>query len=232
MKKVALPLFVCVLAFLPVAMLSAQEVIGSIIYIEGSVRIQKSGAWTNAQMKQQLHAGEAIETGGDGSVEIRWVNNAKTVIESGRRQDVKSLFDVSGKSAKSGADGMWANFKQIFKKGANERQTEGGIRRSMADLNENSGKGDLYFKLDEEVNFDSASVLYQSQNYPKAAHAFRLFLEQRPKDSHARMAMFALGHCYVEMNNIPEAKRTLQTFVSTYGDDELASQARSILDKF
>ncbi len=230
-KKVLASVILCVIGLLPASRVLAQEVVGNIIYLEGAIRVQQSGKWGNAQIKQQLHQGDAIETGSDGSVEIKWVNGSRTTLEAGRRQDINSLFASSGKNAKSSSEGMWASFKQMFKKGANERQSEGGIRRAMADLNENAGKGDLYFKLDPEVNFDSASALYQNQQYPKAAQAFRLFLEQRPKDPHARMAMFALGHCYVEMNNIPDAKRTLQSFVEKYGDDELASQARALLEK-
>ena len=206
--------------------------IGEITYVEGTVRLQNNGAWAPAQMKQKVYAGQTIETGTDGSVEIRWTNSSKTVVEGARRQAVQALFENSGKNVKSGSDGFWTSFKGLLKNKNNDKQQEGGIRRSEVEVKSQPTRNDMYWKVDEEVSFETAAGYYESQEYPKAARAFRLFLEQRPKDPRAKLAMFALGHCYVEMNNIGEAKEMFKQFTEKYPDDELVEQSRQMLAKF
>ncbi len=207
--------------------------IGEITYIEGTVRLQNNGAWAPAQMKQKVYAGQTIETGNDGSVEIRWVNSSKTVVEGARRQAVQSLFENSGKNVKNGSDGFWTSFKGLLKnKNGGDKQQEGGIRRSEVEVKAQPSRNDMYWKVDEEVSFETGAGYYESQDYPKAARAFRLFLEQRPKDPRAKLAMFALGHCYVEMNNIADAKEMFKQFNEKYPDDELTEQSRQMLAKF
>ena len=206
--------------------------IGEITYMEGTVRLQNNGAWAPAAMKQKVYAGQNIETGSDGSVEIRWVNSSKSVLEGARRQAVQALFENSGKNVKSGSDGFWTSFKGLLKNKTGDKQQEGGIRRTEVEVKAQPTRNDMYWKMDEEVPFETCSAFYESQDYVKAARSFRMFIEQRPKDARAKLAMFALGHCYLEMNNLGEAKEVFRQFSEKYPDDELVEQSRQMLAKF
>lgn len=210
----------------------AQNPVGEITYMEGTVRIQNNGAWAPAQMKMKVAIGQNIETGSDGSVEIRWTNSSKTVLEGSRRQAIKELFENSGKNVKSGSEGFFTSFKTLFKNKGADKQQEGGIRRNEVEVKAQPGRNDVYWKSDEEASFETGSNFYEAQDYPKAARTFRLFLEQRPKDPRAHLAMFALGHCYLEMNNLPEAKVVFSQFADKFPEDELVEQSKQLLAKF
>ncbi|MBC8043170.1 MAG: hypothetical protein IAF08_06970 [Rhizobacter sp.] len=210
---------------------SQAAAIGEVSYLEGQVKVQKGAEWTAVQLKQPLFADQTIQTGSDATVEIKWTNGAKTTVEAGNKQSLASLYENSGKAVKSETQGVWASFLQLFKSKSNTKQEEGGIRRSMASVRAQPGRDELYWKADEEVAFEDASKLYDAKNYAKAVRGFGLFIEQKPKDARVKLATFAMGHCYIELNNAPKAKEVFQAFAAKYPGDELAEEARKVLAK-
>lgn len=231
MKKILFIAAVFVLSTTP-DVFSQAAAIGEVNYLEGQVKVQKGTEWTAVQLKQPLYADQTIQTGEDATVEIKWTNGAKTTVEAGNKQSLASLYENSGKAVKSETQGVWASFLQLFKsKGGNTKQEEGGIRRSMASVRAQPGRDELYWKADEEVAFEDASKLYDAKNYAKAVRGFGLFIEQKPKDTRVKLATFAMGHCYIELNNAPKAKEVFQAFAAKYPGDELAEEARKVLAK-
>jgi TolA-binding protein len=207
--------------------------VGEVSYLEGSVKIVTGTAAVAAKLGDQLSIEQTIQTGSDGLVEIKWTNGTKTTITASSKQPVRPLYEGSTKDVKSSTGGLWSSFLSLFKQESTAgKQETGGIRRNMAEVRSKPGKNDLYWKSDEEMTFEKASALYEAKQYAKAANALRAFLEQKPQDPKAKVARFALGHCYVELNNTASAKGTFQTFITQYPNDSLTKSAQSVLEKY
>lgn len=205
-----------------------QEV-GELIYMEGIVKIASGQDWSPACLSQKLLSGQRIKTATDASAEIKWVNGTKTAIGPSSEQAVGDLYNRSAENVKGKTEGLWARFTKLFSSESAERQEEGGIRRSQVLL---ESKDDAAFSDDEEeMTFEKAASLYQEKEYLKAATAFQKLIEQQPAHSKANFALFAQGHCYVELNNVEKAKETLGRLIEKYPDDELSKEARQILEK-
>ena len=101
----------------------------------------------------------------------------------------------------------------------------------MAQVRAKPGKSELYWKNNKEVKFDDAASLYKGGDFAKAANSFRLFILQKPKDPKAKFAIFAMGHCYVELNNPAKAREIFQDFIVKFPGDELIAQANEALEK-
>jgi tetratricopeptide (TPR) repeat protein len=221
------------LCFIP-KNVSAQEspkVLGSITYFEGRVKVSnvKDSDWTQVKLKQDLFDNQVIKTSFESAVEIKWVNGSKTSIGARSKQTVASLYKNSTKNVKSKTESIWGNFLALFSTKSAESQEEGGIRRSQV-MVEDSGQPDE-FALEEELSFEECSKLYEEKSYLKAANAFSTFLSQQPMHPKAKYALFARGHCYIELNNLEMARESFETFIIKYPNHDLAKSANEILEK-
>jgi TolA-binding protein len=145
---------------------------------------------------------------------------------------VASLFEAQKTKASGEAQGMLQRFTKLFSDESQSTTSEaGGVRRSNA-TQQAASSGGLHWKRHESVSFEEAAALYQSQNYAEAATKLHLFLQQSPDHPKSVMAQFALGHCYVALNNPVQARDTFEALVSAHPSDPLAERAREVLAQY
>lgn len=209
---------------------TADVPIGTLIYFEGAVSTGSINDWSDAEINQKLYRTLSIKTGPEASAEVRWNNGLKTVIGPNSEQQLGPLYDNLDPAVKNKSQSIWGEFMALFSEKANEAtQEEGGIRRNKATVRQKPGKNELYWKQMREVTFEEASEQYKNGEYKQAVTLLEAFLEQKPKDPRASLMLFALGHSYVELNNLTKAQKVYRQFLNRYPDDIMADKARQFL---
>ncbi len=206
--------------------------LGTISYFEGSVKlssISNPKDMSPVKLNQSVFEGQTIKTSFESAVEIKWINGSKTSIGSRSEQSIGSLYRNSKKNVKSKTESIWGNFLALFTSKSSESQEEGGIRRSQVIVDKSKENDD--FAMDDELTFEACSKLYESKDYLKAANAFSTLLSQQPNHPKANFALFAKGHCFIELNNLEKAREVFQEFIVKYPNDSLAKSANDILQK-
>jgi TolA-binding protein len=206
--------------------------VGKIVYLEGRVEVGSESQWAPARMNVPVRRNQLIRTPGDGMAEILWNNGTKTVVGPNSRQPVQALFTSSTGKSKTETDGMFNDFRRMFSTANDSRRAEeGGIRRSMAEVQARQTSDEIYWKEDREISYEEAVVFYDNGDYARAIAAFQAFLHQKPTHEMARFAHFALGHSYVMVNNPARAEEIFREFVTRYPADSLKIEAEKILAK-
>jgi TolA-binding protein len=233
MKKVLLILLVTAGLFKPVmAQLSDTSQVGKIVYLEGRAELGNGTEWKAVALNAPVKLNQFIRTTPDASVEITWINGAKTVVGPASRMEIRVLFESSSSSAKAETEGVFTGFMKMFKSTTDaKRSEEGGIRRSMAEVRSKPTPKEMYWKEDREVTFEEASALYENKEYAKAIGMFQAFINQKPRDKMVKYAYFAMGHSYIMVNNTVKAREIFQTFVANYANDPLKAEAEKVLAK-
>lgn len=207
--------------------------LGKVVYLEGTAQAIAGNTMTPIKVNTVLFNNQTIKTAAKSIVEIQWSNGSKTTVEPLSSYAVQSLFDHSGGQALAQSENLFAGFKKIFKEATDSKRAElGGIRRSKAKADTINNPDQTYWKEDKEISFEEASVYYEKGDYVKSVWAFRTFLDQKPMDTMAKYAMFALGHSYLKINNQAKAKDIFEQFIAKYNSDDLRTQAETVLAKF
>jgi TolA-binding protein len=176
---------------------------------------------------------QTIKTSAKSVVEITWTNGAKTTVEPSSMYLVKDLYDQSNSKALAQSESVFSGFKKVFRSASeSKRAEEGGIRRSKVAADTMPKPDQLYWKEDKEISFEEASAIYEKGDYVKSVWAFKTFLDQKPMDTMAKYATFALGHSYLMVNNQVKAREIFEKFIVKYSTDELKNQAEMVLAKF
>lgn len=211
----------------------AKTQLGKVVYLEGTAQAIAGQDISPLKINSILYSGQTVKTAAKSIVEIQWSNGSKTTVEPLSSYSVQTLFDQSAGHALAQSENVFSGFKKLFKEASDSKRTEvGGIRRSKAKADTITSPDQTYWKQDKEVSFEEASVLYEKADYVKAVWAFKTFLDQKPMDSMAKYAMFALGHSYLKINNQAKAKDVFEQFIAKYNNDDLRAQAESVLAKF
>jgi len=200
----------------PPAESAPEKAVGTLVYFEGAVEVAHSGQdWSMAQIDQFLRPTHTLRTGANASAEIQWSNGTSTVIGPESTQSVAALFKRTQKDMTSAEEtGVVQKFVDLFSGDRESTNDSGGIRRGQP-----------------AVSFTEAAHTYQNEHYRKAVRKLHLFLEQNPLSPKAKKVRFALGHCYLKLNNPLQAEGEFKTLVQTYPDHPLADRARTILEK-
>ncbi len=228
---VSLSVFLCLSLFVS-AQTGDTTRVGKIVYMEGRVELGSESKWTAAKMNAPVRRNQMIRTPGDGMAEIAWSNGTKTVVGPNSKLNVQSLYTGSTGKAKAETEGVFNDFKRMFSTaGDSRRAEEGGIRRSIAEVQSRQGSDEMYWKEDREISYEEASAFYEAGEYAKAIAAFQAFLHQKPTHEMAKYAMFAMGHSYVMTNNSVKAQEIFQEFIVKYASDPLKGEAEKVLAK-
>lgn len=207
--------------------------VGKITYLEGQATLTAGSQAVNAGINTPILYLQTIKTATKSVVEISWTNGSKTTVEPSSTYLIKDLYDQSNSKALAQSESVFSGFKKVFRAANESRKAEeGGIRRSKVNADTLPKPDQLYWKEDREVSFEEASTFYEKGDYAKAIWAFRTFLDQKPMDSMAKYATFALGHAYLLANNQVKAREVFEKFILKYSNDELKNQAEMVLTKF
>lgn len=186
-------------------------------YFEGRVLINSFPAKINAVLNQE----DVIKTSSNSVAEITWGDRSKTLVEAGGEYLVKDLAGGQRTAVPS-----FAGFKNVFRSAKeSNRAEEGGIRRSKVEPDTLPHPDQIYWKEDPAVSFEQAAAVYEKGDYLKAISLFKSFIDQKPFDPMSKYALYALGHCYVMVNNSFRAKQTFERFILKYADDPLRQDA-------
>lgn len=198
----------------PSAETAPEKAVGTLVYFEGAVEVAHSGQdWSTATIDQYLRPTHTLRTGENASAEIRWSNGTSTVIGPESTQSIAALFKRAQKKLKpSEEDGVVQKFVDLFADSRNAEKGSGGIRRGRP-----------------SVSFVEAAHTYKNGHYRKAVRKLHLYLQQNPLSPKAKKIRFALGHCYLELNNPLQAETEFKTIVQTYPDHSIANRAEKIL---
>lgn len=206
--------------------------VATLVYFEGSVRVAgQNGDWSSARIDQPLRADQQIQTGSSARAEVEWTNGETTVLGPDQTQAISALFQAQKQQASGEAEGLLQRFTEMFSDESSTQETAGGVRRSKVESDTESGGG-LHWKRHAPVDFATAAQLYRDGQYAEAAPKLHLFLQQNPSHSKATLAQFALGHCYVELNNPVQAKATFRDLIDAHPSDPLADRARELLAQY
>jgi len=215
---------------LPNAQIVDSSAVGKITYYEGRVELGFAAYWDKAKINSPVKKHQEVKTVGDAMAEISWNNNVKSIVGPNSQVSVLSLLNSSSSNAKEQTQGSFDNFKRIFISDKRIKRTqEGGIRRDEAKEIEASGNEELYWKEDREIHFADAYSLYEESRYSEAIIALQGFIEQKPKDAMTKYAIFALGHCYILLNNPIKARQIFDRFIIEFRGDQLVLEAEKIL---
>lgn len=231
------PFILQLLLFTTITSLSAQNPVnnqvGKITYMEGQAQLLQGSQSLPVNINTPVLYLQTIKTSAKSIVEITWTNNSKTTVEPSSMYLVKDLYDQSNSKALAQSESVFSGFKKVFRS-ANEsrRAEEGGIRRSKVAADSMPKPDQLYWKEDREISFEEASAIYEKGDYVKSVWAFKTFLDQKPMDSMAKYATFALGHSYLMVNNQVKAREIFEKFIVKYSNDDLKNQAEMVLAKF
>ncbi len=207
--------------------------LGKVTYMEGNSQLVAGATTIAVKINTIVYGNQQIKTAPKSIVEIQWSNGAKTTVEPSSVYNVQDLFSQSSGQALAQSEGVFSGFKKIFREASESKRSEvGGIRRAKGDVDSITSPDKLYWKEDKEITFEEASTFYERGDYVKAVWAFKTFLDQKPMNEMAKYAMFALGHSYLKINNQTKAKELFELFISKYSNDDLRSQAESVLAKF
>jgi tetratricopeptide (TPR) repeat protein len=232
MKQLFITLCAVALAIAGAAQSADTTRVGKIVYLEGRVELGSDARWMPARMNAPVRRNQLIRTPGDGMAEIAWNNGSRTIVGPNSNQKIVALHTSSSGKSKAETDGMFNDFKRMFSS-ANEsrRAEEGGIRRSMAEVQSRQAPDEIYWKEDREISYEEASALYEAGEYGKAVAALQAFLHQKPTHEMAKYAQFALGHSYVMVNNPLQAQEIFQDFISRYPADPMKPEAEKVLSR-
>jgi TolA-binding protein len=192
------------------------QTVGTLVYYEGAVAVaQAEEAWSEAKIEQALRPTHTLRTGPNASAEIQWGNGTSTVVGPGTTQSIASLYEEAKKEKQANAsqDGLIQGFVRLFAESSPSGDGSGGIRRGRP-----------------TVTFAEAAGVYRDKHYRKAVRKLSLYLDQNPLSPKAKMARFALGHCYLELNNPLQAKAAFEAVSQNYPEHALADRARKVLD--
>lgn len=204
--------------------------IGKIIYLEGKVEVSQDDAWIPVNVNHQLLSTHSIRTPGNGMVEILWESGQKTIIGPNSSLQVGELAAAQKNDSKTKTAGITTNFRRMFIETADAgRKEEGGIRRSKGVVGTETGDDGLYWKQEREISFEEAAAIYEAGEYPKAIAAFHAFLQQKPDHEQAPLAIFGIGHAYLEVNNPLMAKQVFEDFLLRYPAHNLSNDVRGLL---
>ncbi len=207
--------------------------LGKITYLEGTVQLINNGVASPASINSLLYPNQTIKTGTKSTAEILWSNGTKTNVEANSSYNVTDLYNQSSGQALAQSESVFSGFKKVFRAAKESKLAEeGGIRRAKAKADTMTPANQVYWKEDKEMTFDEASAYYEKGDYVKAAWAFKTFLDQKPLNEMAKYATFALGHSYLKLNNQVKAREVFESFINKYSNDELRTQAESVLAKF
>lgn len=212
---------------------STNNQVGKVTYMEGQAQLLQGSQSLAININTPVYYLQTVKTAAKSIVEISWSNGSKTTVEPSSMYLIKDLFDQSNSKALAQSESVFSGFKKVFRS-ANEskRAEEGGIRRSKVAADSLPGPDQLYWKEDREISFEEASAIYEKADYVKSVWAFKTFLDQKPMDSMAKYATFALGHSYLMINNQVKAREVFEKFIVKYSNDDLKNQAEMVLAKF
>ena len=215
-----------------IAQNAANNQVGKVTYMEGQATLAQGSQSLQITINTPVYYLQTIKTAAKSIVEITWSNGAKTTVEPSSIYLVKDLYDQSNSKALAQSESVFSGFKKVFRS-ANEsrRAEEGGIRRSKVVADSLPKPDQLYWKEDKEISFEEASAIYEKGDYVKSVWAFKTFLDQKPMDSMAKYATFALGHSYLMVNNQVKAREVFEKFIVKYSNDDLKNQAEMVLAK-
>jgi TolA-binding protein len=206
---------------------SETETIGKIIYYEGKVELGKDPTWTRAKINTEVKRNMFIKTGAETMAEITWNNGTKSVVGPNSKIEIKALFAGANGSGKTSTEGVFNEFKSVFKASpAAKRSEEGGVRREEVKKNK---RDEIYWKQDAPITFQEAFAFYEKKEYTKAISALHSFIHQKPNDENVKFAEFALGHCYIMSNNTVKAREIFTQFIVKYPNDTLKAEAEKVL---
>jgi len=211
---------------------SGQERVGQLVYFEGSVDVKPpNGSWGGAEIEQALQRNLTLRTGPRATAELSWQNGSKTTLGPSTTQKVGALYEQTATQKTASTDGLVQQFMDLFREQTGDASEVGGVRRGPAEVPESPGPGELYWQTYATVSFNKAQKSYELGNYATAVRQFHLFLQQSPSHSKVEMARFALGTCYLELNNPTQARTAFQTLLDKHPDHPLADRARTMLDR-
>jgi TolA-binding protein len=210
----------------------AAQPVATLVYFEGTVRVGAgSDTWSTASIDQPLRPNQTLQTGGQARAELEWVDGETTVLGPDQTQTVAALFRARKKKASGETQSMLQRFTELFSDESSDTEAEaGGVRRSKAASA--AGGGGLHWKRYEAVSFEEAATPYRDGSYAEAAPKLHLFLQQSPDHPKAALARFALGHCYVSLNNPMQAREAFEVLMASHPSDPLADRARKILEQY
>ena len=206
--------------------------VGKILYYEGKVEVGKDPNWVKVKINMPVKRNQYIRIPGDGMAEIVWTSGSKTTVGPNSNIPVSVLHTGSTGKSKTETEGVFNDFKKMFTASTGTKSAqEGGIRRTEADTRAKQAPNEVYWKQDVEISFKEAFAFYEAQDYGKAIAALQAFIYQKPDDSLAVYAVFALGHSYIMSNNPVKAKEIFDRFVIRYPKDPLKLEADKVLEK-
>lgn len=225
MKHTLICLFV-ILGFQAFAQ-SDTATVGKIKYYEGKVELGKDPNWTRAKINTAVKRNQFIKTGAETMAEITWNNGTKSVVGPNSKIEIKALFAGANGNSKSSTEGVFNEFKSVFKATpTTKRAEEGGVRRDDAQKNK---RDEIYWKQDAPITFEEAFAFYEKKDYTKAITALHSFIYQKPNDENIKFAEFALGHCYIMSNNTVKAREIFTDFIVKHPNDSLKAEAEKVL---
>ena len=205
--------------------------LGILIYFEGDVKISNSDTLKDAVINQKLSEKDVVQTGNEAAAEIRWQDGLKSYVGPNSSQNIATLHGSLNKNAKSKNQSIWSDFQNLFtSKSTENTQEEGGIRRSKAEVDEPAAPDELYWKEFKKITFEKAAEEYENENFVKSVKLFESFLDQNPNAENANYAHFALGHSYVELNNVERAQEVFKELKENFPDDPLAEKSEQFLN--
>ncbi|MCC5932850.1 MAG: tetratricopeptide repeat protein [Candidatus Cyclonatronum sp.] len=208
------------------------EVIGTLSFFQGRVMIFVDDEWRPATINLPLTASRRIQTGPASQAEIEWRTGDTTVIGSNEMHSLEALYVAFQQSSSRQTEGVFSRFRSMFRgEIADSRQAEGGIRRDRAEVERKPSPGELYWYEDPQVDIADIFELYDSGEYRQALAKLSLFTEQQPRSPFMREALFMMGHCFIELNNIPQARETFNRIVTLFPGEAISAEAREVLQQ-
>lgn len=216
----------------PAGIQAQTEVIGTLTFFQGRVMIFIDDDWRPATINLPLTPNRRIQTGPASQAEIEWRTGDRTVIGSNESHSLEALYVSFQQSSSRQTEGVFNRFRSMFRgELADARQAEGGIRRDRVELERKPSPDELFWYQDPQVDIADAFELYDSGEYREALLLLTLFAEQQPRSQHMRQALFMMGHCFIELNNIPQARETFNRVVSLFPGEPIAAEAREVLQQ-
>ncbi|AXJ01803.1 Tetratricopeptide repeat-containing protein [Cyclonatronum proteinivorum] len=208
------------------------EAIGTLVFFQGRVMVFVEDNWRPATVNLPLTANRRIQTGPASQAEIEWRTGDTTVIGSNETHSLETLYAAFQQSSSRQTEGVFNRFRSMFRGQIDDsRQAEGGIRRDRVDLERKPNPGELYWYQDPQINIADAFETYESGDYRRALIELTLFTEQQPRSQHLRQALFMIGHCQIELNNIPQARETFNRIITLFPGEPIAGEAREVLQQ-
>lgn len=208
------------------------EVIGTLSFFQGRVMVFVDDEWRAATINLPLTANRRIQTGPASQAEIEWRTGDTTVIGANETHSLETLYVAFQQSSSRQTEGVFSRFRSMFRGELTDaRQAEGGIRRDRVELERRLSPDELYWFEDPQVDIADAFELYDSGEFRQALATLTLFTEQQPRSPFMREALFMMGHCFIELNNIPQARETFNRIVTLFPGEAISAEAREVLQQ-